>query len=110
MLQALDVPALLAQLQRQALDGDVQAARTLLERALPVRKATAEPIALPGIAEAPTLTEKALRIVELMANGHLPPDVAASLIESIGKLARVAETDELARRITILEDKHGKPE
>ncbi len=110
MLQALDVPALLAQLQQQALNGDVQAARTLLERALPVRKATAEPVTLPGIAEAGTLTEKAERIVALVADGHLPPDVGASLIESIGKLARVAETDELARRITALEERHGNPD
>ena len=97
-------------LQEAALAGDVQAARTLLERALPVYRASAEPVQLPGLNDTQALTDKAHAVLAAVADGSIPPDLGAQLVTAIGTVARVAEVDELARRIAALEEHHGKPQ
>src|SRR6185312_13994909 len=54
----IDAEAIVKKLETVALAGDVQAARTLLERALPVYRLTAEPVKVDGIEGADTLTDK----------------------------------------------------
>ena len=45
-----------------------------------------------------------------VASGELAPGQGAQLLAAIGSLARVTEIDELAERITILEEKqNAKP-
>lgn len=103
----IDVPAIVKALQEAALKkGDVQAARTLLERALPVHRATAEPVKVVGVREAETLTDKARVVLEAVAAGSVPPDIGAQLVTAIGAVARVAEMDELLRRIEELEKRN----
>jgi hypothetical protein len=98
----IDVESILKKLQEAALSGDVQAARTLLERALPVYRATAEPVTVAGIHGAETLTDKARVVLEAVADGRVPPDIGAQLVAAIGTVARVAEMDELLDRIEAL--------
>ena len=88
-----------------ALAGDVQAARLLLERALPPIKPVEQPqpLSLPD----GTLTEQGRAVLAAVAAGELAPGQGAALLGAIGTLARVAEVDELARRIEVLEGKHG---
>lgn len=105
----IDTTKILTRLQEAALEGDVQAARTLLERALPVYRAAAEPVEVPGLADAEALTDKAHAILAAVADGSIPPDVGAQLVTAIGTVARVAEVDELTRRIAALEGSHAKP-
>lgn len=105
----IDAGKIVAKLQEAALAGDVQAARTLLERALPVHRATAAPVEVPGMADAPDLTSKAQAVLAAVAEGSIPPDMGAQLVTAIGTVARVAEIDELQRRIAALEEHHGKP-
>ena len=95
------VPEILAALIERAREGDVQAARLLLERALPAIKPVELPeaVALRG----GTLTEQGQSVLRLLAAGELGPGQAAALLGAIGQLARVAEIDELARRIDALE-------
>lgn len=102
----IDVEGIIKKLQAAAIDGDVQAARTLLERALPVYRLTAEPVQVPGIHGADTLTDKARVVLEAVADGCVPPDVGAQLVTAIGAVARVAEMDELLRRIEALEKRN----
>ena len=100
-----NVPAILESLTTAALAGDVQAARLLLERALPPIKPVeqSQPLSLPD----GTLTEQGRAVLASVAAGELAPGQGAALLGAIGTLARVAEIDELARRIEALEDRHG---
>ena len=103
---AAQVPALLAKLMAQALEGDTSAARLLLERAIAPLKATEQAQALP-LPEGGTLTTQGRAVLSAVAAGELAPGQGAQLLAAIGSLARVTEIDELAARIAALEGKHG---
>ena len=107
----IDVAALIARLAESARKGNTRAAELLLDRALPPLRSVAEPVALPGVAEAPNLTARADRIVELVAAGAISADIGTSLLSALGQFARIAELDELTRRIEQLEHSHAfKPD
>ncbi len=101
------VPELLAAMMARALDGDVGAARLLLERAIAPLKAAeqSQALSLPD----GTLTQQGRAVLASVAAGELAPGQGAALLGAIGTLARVAEIDELARRIEVLEEKNAKP-
>ena len=102
------VPAILQSLTAAALAGDVQAACLLLERTLPALKPAeqAQALHLPD----GTLTAQGRAVLAAVAAGELAPGQGAALLGAIGTLARVAEVDELARRIEALESKHAATE
>ena len=56
-----------------------------------------------------TLTQQGRAVLASVAAGELAPGQGAALLGAIGTLARVAEIDELARRIEVLEEKNAKP-
>ena len=101
---AARVPEILDKLMAQAMDGDTGAARLLLERAIPPLKAMepSQPISLPE----GTLTDQARAVLTAVATGALAPGQGSQLMAAIGQLARVAEIDELERRIERLEGGH----
>lgn len=101
------VPELLEKLMAQALEGDTSAARLLLERAVAPLKAAEQPQAL--TLPDGTLTEQGRAVLASVAAGELAPGQGAALLGALGTLARVAEVDELAARITALEEKNAKP-
>jgi len=104
---AARVPELLAKLIEQALAGDTGAARLLLERAVAPLKAAEQPQAL--TLPDGTLTEQGRAVLASVAAGVLAPGQGAQLLTGIGTLARVAEIDELSKRITKLEEtQNGK--
>jgi hypothetical protein len=105
----IDAAAIVERLQEAALGGDVAAARTLLERALPVYRSSAEPVELPELDGAQELTDKARAVLDAVAKGRIPPDLGAQLVSAIGTVSRVAEVDELLRRIAALEEQRAKP-
>ena len=100
----IDVEALVAKLHETAMKGNTRAAELLLDRALPTLRPVAEPVQLPGLKDAATLTAKAERIVELAAEGKVSPDVATALLSAIGTLAKAVEIDEVKRRLEALEE------
>jgi hypothetical protein len=100
------VPELLSKLMAQALEGDTAAARLLLERAIAPLKAAEQPQAL--TLPDGTLTDQGRAVLASVAAGELAPGQGAALLGAIGTLARVAEVDELAARITFLEQQHAK--
>lgn len=98
---AARVPELLAAMMARALDGDVGAARLLLERAVAPLKAAEQPQAL-SLPDG-TLTDQGRAVLAAVAAGELAPGQGAQLLAAIGALARVAEIDELAARVAALE-------
>lgn len=98
-----DLPALLEKLKANALKGDTMALRFLLDRVMPLRKATTEPVEVPELAEAETLTDKVEALLRAVAEARLPPDVGAMLVGAIGTAARVEEVAELRERLEAME-------
>ncbi len=95
------VPQILQRLVESALEGDVQAARLILERVVPPLKPAeqAQGIDLP----AGTLSDQGRAVLASVAAGDLAPGQGAALLGAIGALARVTEIDELTARIEKLE-------
>lgn len=100
---AKDAPAIIEVLRGQALAGDVQAAKVLLERALPALKPVELPHAL-ALPDGASLTDKGHAILAAAGAGELAPGQAAALLTAVGTLARVIEATELEARIKALED------
>lgn len=99
---AQDSEAMLAALIEQAKAGDVQAARVLLDRVCPALKSEAQPVRVEGLA-AGGLVERATAALDAAARGDVAPDVAAGLVSAVGTLARVAEIEDLEKRLQALE-------
>lgn len=96
------LPALLAAMMSKAIEGDVGAARLLLERAIAPLKGIEQAVTL-QLPNEGTLTAKANAVLSAAAAGDLAPGQAAQLIAALGTLAKISEVDELAARITALE-------
>ena len=103
---AKQVPDLLDAMMTKALDGDVGAARLLLERAIAPLKAMEPTLAL--TLPDGTLTDQGHAVLRSVADGVLAPSQGAALLGAIGTLARVTEIDELETRIAALEVRNGK--
>jgi hypothetical protein len=85
----------------KAKGGDMAAIRIVAERVCqPIRASeAATPIELPK----GTLTERATAVLDALGTGDLNTTQASQLMQALGALAKVIETDELARRIEALE-------
>lgn len=95
------VPELLDAMMAKALDGDVGAARLLLERTVAPLKAAEQTQAL-SLPDG-TFTDQGRAVLACVASGELAPGQGAQLLAAIGALARVSEIDELTTRINTLE-------
>jgi hypothetical protein len=95
------IPSVVARLVDKAKEGDVAAARLLLERAIPPLK----PVEAPQPFQIPDggPLEQARTIVALTASGEVSVDQGARMISSLGSLVRLLELEELERRINSLE-------
>ena len=100
------MPELLAAMMSKALEGDVGAARLLLERAIAPLKGIEQAVTL-QLPNDGTLTAKAAAVLSAAAAGDLGPGQAAQLIAALGTLAKIHEVDELAARIAALEAQRG---
>lgn len=104
-----DIPAVLDRLVEQAKEGDVAAARLLLERTVPPTKPVELPVEITWPAEG-DLSTYGHAILDALAEAKLTPGQAAQLMTGLGNLAHLMEVDELAKRIDELEAKHeSKP-
>ena len=96
------VPELLAAMMTRALEGDVGAARLLLERAIAPLKGIEQAVTL-QLPNDGTLTAQGRAVLSAVALGDLAPGQGAQLLAAIGSLARVTEIDELTLRLEKLE-------
>ncbi|HEY9146832.1 MAG TPA: DUF5681 domain-containing protein [Thiobacillus sp.] len=86
-------------------NGDTTALRLCLERLAPPPRPQSDPVVIPGLAEAATLTDKAKAVVDAVGNGLVSPDVAERLLGALAHYAKAIEVDELTRRVAALEAK-----
>lgn len=101
---AKDVPGILERVKDAALDGDMTAARILLDRVMPPVRSESATVEIPALAAAETLSEKARALVDAVAEGQLAPSTASDLLSALGATAKIIELDELERRIAALEN------
>lgn len=94
------VPAIIANLVELALAGDVQAARLLLERAVPAVRPESLPVSLP-LPEG--LAAQGQAVLAATAKGRLGIHEGAALLNAIGQHARALEAADLAQRVEALE-------
>ena len=100
---AQDVDAVISIVREQALAGDPQAIRLLLDRVLP----SLRPVELPTPLDLPegNLAQQAHAVVQAIAHGDIAPSQAAQIITALGGVAKIIETTDLLDRITKLEEK-----
>lgn len=103
---AMDMDKVIDKLREQALAGDVQAIRILLDKVQPSLK----PIELPTQMAMPqgTLAQQAHAVVQAVADGDIAPGQAAQIVTSLGGVAKILETTDLLTRIEKLEKQHAK--
>ena len=102
---AQDVDAVISIVREQALAGDPQAIRILLDRVLP----SLRPVELPTPMDLPegNLAHQAQAVVQAVADGDIAPSQAAQIITALGGVAKIIETTDLLDRITKLEEKQN---
>lgn len=88
-----------------ALAGDATALRICIDRLAPPARGEAAPVHIPALASAATLTDKATALLHAIGDGQVAPDTGAALLNALAAACRVAELDELARRLAALEAK-----
>ena len=99
---ATDLDKIIDTLKAQALTGDAQAIRLILDRVLPALR----PVDMPTMLSLPaggTLAEQARAVVQAAADGDLAPAQAAQIVTALGGVAKIIETTELLARIEALE-------
>ena len=99
---ATDLDKIIDTLKAQALAGDAQAIRIILDRVLPALRPVDMPTALALPANG-TLADQARAVVQAAADGDLAPAQAAQIVTALGGVAKIIETTELMRRIEALE-------
>ena len=95
------LPAILKTLTDAAKDGDIQAAKLILERTLPALKSAAETLTLPG---ADTPASQGRTVLGACAQGDITPDEAATLMQALAAQGRLVEVEDLAQRVAALEE------
>ncbi len=98
---AKDVDKVIAVLRDQALAGDAQAIRILLDRVLP----SLRPVELPTPIDLPlgTLAQQAQAVVQALGTGDVAPSQAAQIITALVGVTKIVETTDLLVRIAALE-------
>ncbi len=99
---ATDLHKIIDTLKAQALAGDAQAIRIILDRVLPALRPIELPVEL-TMPVAGTLAAQARAVVQAAADGSLAPGQAAQIVGALAGVARIVEVDELVARIDALE-------
>ncbi|MDS4042761.1 MAG: DUF5681 domain-containing protein [Candidatus Competibacter sp.] len=99
-----ELPEVLDALVAKAKEGDTGAIKLILERIMPALRPVdaAAPLDLPV---GGGLAEQGRAVLVALAAGHLPVNQASSILQGLGSLAKLIETDELEARIAALEGK-----
>jgi len=87
-----------------AKDGDMTAARLVLERIYPVRKGRPVHLDLPEIETVADLPVALSALLSAMGHGEITPEEAAVVANVIEAKRRTLETVELEQRIAVLEE------
>ena len=94
------MPQIIENLVILAKNGDVQAAKVLLDRVCPTLKPQAMPISLPVNG---SLAEQGGEIIKATMSGQIPPDIGSQLITALAHQAKIVEIDDVIKRLEVLE-------
>lgn len=95
-----DMPDIISKLVELAKEGDVQAAKVLLDRVCPTLKPQTMPISVPVNG---TLSEQGGAIIKATLAGQIPPDIGAQLITALSNQGKLLELQELTERLQRIE-------
>lgn len=98
---AKDLPMVLEVLIQAAKNGDVQAAKTLVERAIPAYKPRDQATVFK--ADSDNLANTARAVMKATSEGALTPEESAKILTSLSHVARAVEITELETRIAKIE-------
>lgn len=98
------MPEILAAVVDAAKQGDMTAAKMLLDRTVPALKPQAPPSDM-SISKKATLTEYGNQLLGEMAEGRVSPENARSMMEVLTAQARLVEFTELEQRLMKLEER-----
>lgn len=87
----------------KALEGDTTALRLCLERIIPPFKAVGETVNVSALKAASTATERAELVLTYLAEGDLTPDDSNVILGALVRQLKVAEFDDIERRLQALE-------
>jgi len=99
-----DVTAILRVVKENALNGDTAAAALLLSKVMPSLRSQAERVEFDYDATSP-ISKQVESVLDAVAKGLVAPDVAKSIVETIGTLSQIRATEELEARIAALEER-----
>lgn len=102
-------PEIVEKVIEQALRGDTNSQRMLLDRLIPVRKPADEPVKLVDLTPA-TLTKQGETVINAALRGQIAPERAAALMSALTQQVRIAEAEDFQRRLTELEKRIASPE
>ena len=100
------IPQVLESVYQKALAGDMTAARMLLDRTLPSKRAEQECV---EIQHSGNIASDAKNVLRSVLNGEVSPDVGASLLSSMTSVLKAIEVEDLAKRIEALEGQKNEP-
>ena len=98
-----DLPDIIASVVKQAKDGDVGAARLLLDRVVPALKPVQQAAYIDDL-EGKSLSEQGELIVTAMGCGFLTSEQAQGMLAGLASLSRIKEIDDIEQRLKALED------
>lgn len=97
-------PDLIDQTLKLALKGDATALKACLDRILPTLKAVDTPVEV-DLSGINTVKDAVDKIITDAAAGDISPDESNALIAAFASAARIAESDEIIKRLDALEAK-----
>lgn len=98
-------PNILQKVIEQAENGDMTAAKILIDRICPTLKPQSIPI---RINIGGNLSETGGNILDATLSGQISPDTGAALISALSHQVKILEADEILRRLAALEDVQHK--
>jgi len=101
-------PAVIERIIDAALNGDMTAAKLVVERIAPPHKASAAPVHIPSLSLPSSMSDKASAILSAIGNGECPPDTGATLIQALIDSMRLSEIDDIEQRLQALEAKKSE--
>ena len=96
-----DLPDIIAAMVESAKQGEVGAAKLLLDRSIPAIKPVAVGVTVGGLKG--KLSEQGDEIVAAMGDGTITPEQAQQMLAGLASLSKIREVDDLLHRIEQLE-------
>jgi Family of unknown function (DUF5681) len=96
-----DMPEIIKTLVSLAKEGDVQAARVLLDKVCPSLKPQALPVVLPIV---DSLSKQGNEIIRATMAGQIPPDIGSMLITTLANQGKLVDLQEMAERLQRIEN------